>query len=61
VLANIRRQREIGIDAWIAEQEQRWHCPHCGCPTDWYAGQCSDCGTTLSGQFNWPEGWGSST
>jgi hypothetical protein len=58
VLANIRRQRDIGIDAWIAEQEQRWRCPHCGCPTDWYAGQCYDCGTTLSGQFNWPEGWG---
>ena len=61
VLANIRRQRDIGIDAWIAEQEQRWHCPQCRCPTDWYAGQCHDCDAMLNGQFNWPEGWGSST
>jgi hypothetical protein len=61
VLANIRRQRDIGIDAWITEEEARWRCPRCGCPTDWYAGQCHDCAATLSGHFSWPEGWGLST
>lgn len=58
VLANIRRQRDIGIDAWIAEQEQRWRCPHCGCATDWYASQCPDCGAALSGHFSLPQSLG---
>lgn len=52
VLDNIRHQRDIGIDAWIQEQEERWRCPHCGCEVDWYSGQCPDCGTTLTG--HWP-------
>ena len=51
VLDNIRRQRAIGIDAWIEEQEKRWRCPHCGCEVEWYASQCPDCGTTLAGHF----------
>jgi len=51
VLDNVRRQRNIGIDAWIREQEGKWCCPHCGCAVDWYSGQCPDCGTTL------PERW----
>ena len=51
VLDNIRRQQEIGIDAWVKEQEERWRCPKCGCGVDWYAGQCPDCNTTLKGHF----------
>jgi len=51
VLDNIRRQRDIGIDAWIQEQEAGWRCPHCGCAVDWYASQCLDCGTTLPGRW----------
>jgi hypothetical protein len=31
VLDNIRRQRDIGIDAWIKEQDERWRCPKCDC------------------------------
>lgn len=51
VLDNIRRQRDIGIDAWIKEQDERWRCPKCGCVADWYAGQCSNCDTILEGHF----------
>lgn len=51
VLDNIRRQQEIGIDAWVKEQEERWCCPNCSCVVDWYAGQCPDCNTTLKGHF----------
>ena len=51
VLDNIRRQQEIGIDAWVKEQEERWRCPNCSCVVDWYAGQCPDCNTTLKGHF----------
>ena len=58
VLANIQRQRDIGMDAWIAEQEERWRCPHCGCAIDWYATQCSDCGAALSNPWSLPEGLG---
>ena len=54
VLANIQRQREIGLDAWIAEQEARWRCPQCGSTIDWYASQCADCGAALSGTFSFP-------
>ena len=51
VLGNIRRQREVGIDAWLREQGERWRCPACGCAVDWYAGKCAGCGATLEGHF----------
>jgi len=51
VLDNIRHQQEIGIEAWVKEQEERWRCPNCSCVVDWYAGQCPDCNTTLKGHF----------
>jgi hypothetical protein len=49
VLNNIRRQREIGLDAWVKEQEERWRCPDCGCVVDWYAVKCPNCDATLKG------------
>ncbi|MCW3992246.1 MAG: DUF3795 domain-containing protein [Candidatus Bathyarchaeota archaeon] len=51
VLDNIRRLRDIGLDAWIEEQRGRWRCPTCGCAVEWYAGVCPDCDTPLSGHF----------
>jgi len=51
VLENIRREREIGIDAWLEEQARRWRCPRCGRPTDWYAAQCYECGSKLEDHF----------
>jgi hypothetical protein len=51
VLDNIRRQQEVGIDGWIGEQEQRWRCPQCGQPTDWYTAQCASCGADLDDHF----------
>jgi hypothetical protein len=51
VLDNIRRQREVGIDSWLREQQERWRCPACGCETNWYAGKCSKCGGALEGHF----------
>ncbi len=49
VIKNIERQREIGIDAWIEEQDKRWRCPKCAAGTDWYAGKCPACGAELEG------------
>ena len=43
VLANIRRQQEIGLDAWLAEQGSFWRCPNCGAPSDWYTSRCFRC------------------
>ncbi len=51
VLKNIERQKEIGIDAWIVEQDRRWRCPSCSTETDWYAGKCTQCGADLSAHF----------
>jgi hypothetical protein len=51
VLDNIRRQREIGLGAWVKEQEERWRCPGCGCVVDWYAVRCPTCDATLKGHF----------
>lgn len=51
VLDNIRHLREIGINAWIEEQEERWRCPNCGYAGDWYAEQCHKCGNALEGHF----------
>ena len=51
VLDNIRRQQEIGVSAWVEEQEKRWRCPQCGQPRDWYTAQCSACGADLDDHF----------
>ncbi len=45
VLENIRRQQEIGIKAWLKEQEERWRCLHCQAPVEWYARLCFQCKT----------------
>jgi len=55
VLDSIRRQQQIGCDAWMEEQETRWRCPHCGGATDWYAAQCPECGSALTPQFGPPQ------
>ncbi len=44
VVNSLERQKEIGIDAWIAEQEAKWRCAHCGCQLAWYDAKCPDCG-----------------
>jgi hypothetical protein len=51
VLKNIRRQKEVGLEAWLAEQAERWRCPGCSAEIDWYAGQCAECDNVLGGQF----------
>ena len=45
VLDNLRRMREIGLEAWLKKEEERWRCPQCGTPVDWYAQTCFRCGT----------------
>lgn len=51
VLKNVRRQKEVGVDSWLAEQDKRWRCPSCSAGTDWYAGRCPECDSAIGGQF----------
>jgi hypothetical protein len=50
-LVNLERQKEIGIDAWLVEQGERWCCVQCGSPLSWYDVECPDCHTTKNRTF----------
>ena len=47
-LSNLRRLAEVGLEAWLAEQEARWRCPACRKPVDTYSKTCRACGAPLS-------------
>ncbi|MFC1925679.1 DUF3795 domain-containing protein [Chloroflexota bacterium] len=51
VLISLERQKEIGIDAWLAEQEERWRCLQCESPLSWYDAECPDCKATQTHTF----------
>jgi len=46
-LSNLRRLAEVGLAAWLAEQEARWRCPACGKPVDIYSETCRACEAEL--------------
>lgn len=50
-LNNIRRQREMGVEAWVEEQIEKWRCPRCGVAMEWYAVECPDCCAPFAGAF----------
>jgi predicted RNA-binding Zn-ribbon protein involved in translation (DUF1610 family) len=47
VLVNLRRIREVGVEAWLEEQRLRWSCPSCGEACYWYDERCRTCGAGL--------------
>jgi len=47
VLKNLETIKEKGLDAWLAEQEERWSCPKCGEAFHWYRDTCRNCGEAL--------------
>ena len=47
VLDNLHRIKEIGIEAWVEEQQRLWQCPDCKARTQWYQGRCDKCGKEL--------------
>lgn len=51
VIDNLKRIKEIGIDAWLAEQKQQWSCPQCGSRTHWYQSKCCHCGATWACRY----------
>lgn len=51
VLANVHRQKQIGLDAWLDEQEKKWHCHSCGYVLQWYDSKCPRCAEIIPKQF----------
>jgi hypothetical protein len=46
VLVHLERLAVQGIEAWLAEQAQRWTC-RCGAAFSWYEEVCHHCGASL--------------
>ena len=44
ILEYVARQREIGVAAWVKEQEEENACPSCGEILIWYEDKCRKCG-----------------
>jgi len=47
VLRGCDRIKEIGMEKWLDEQDQRWSCVKCGTPSTWYREKCEKCGSHL--------------
>lgn len=43
VIDNLRQIQQTGTEVWLKEQQERWSCPQCGTPMDWYARTCFKC------------------
>ncbi len=43
ILRTIPARNAIGIDKWVEEEEQRYHCPYCGYKTYMGAEECWSC------------------
>ena len=48
ILEYVARQREIGVKAWVEEQEKANACPACGSLMIWCERECRNCGYTNS-------------
>lgn len=47
IMDYVRRQSEIGLGAWMKEQEALNACPDCGAMTVWCERKCRVCGRDL--------------
>lgn len=52
VIDNLKRIREIGEEAWLSEQAERWSCPDCGGRTHWYQKACTICGAVITSAYS---------
>lgn len=48
LLGNLRQIRDIGVQKWVKNEEERWCCPQCHLPMSWYDSECARCGTPRS-------------
>lgn len=47
VKVNLEAMYKRGVDAWLAQQKERWSCKSCGTPFTWYEDKCSECGAEV--------------
>lgn len=47
IMRAIPAWRELGTEAWVEEEERRYHCPYCGYPLFRGAKRCRDCGKEI--------------
>jgi len=47
IFKNLDRIKEIGVEPWFSEQENRWKCTACGGRFSWYDEKCENCGAEL--------------
>jgi predicted RNA-binding Zn-ribbon protein involved in translation (DUF1610 family) len=45
---NLARIQQIGVAAWLKEQDARWRCPECGTKFAWQDETCKHCGEKVS-------------
>lgn len=46
-IPNLLRIREIGVEAWLQEEQEYYTCPECGVRTGWTYTVCEVCGATV--------------
>lgn len=42
IMKNLNRIKEVGVENWLGEQEEKWKC-QCGRSYSFYEEECSDC------------------
>lgn len=47
ILDYVRAQREMGVKAWVEEQEKQHLCPECGTMLIWCERTCRGCGKEI--------------
>jgi hypothetical protein len=50
-LPNLKKIREMGVQEWVKEEEERWRCPQCSLPMSWYDATCARCGKPRAEQL----------
>lgn len=48
ILDYVRDQRDMGVEAWVREQEALHTCPECGTMTVWCERKCRGCGKDVN-------------
>ena len=44
---NLEDIKNIGVEQWLKEQENKWKCPECQTDFSWYTPKCTKCGKDL--------------
>jgi hypothetical protein len=47
ILRSVPKRREVGTEQWMAEEEKRYTCSHCGHPAFRGAKKCRQCGNLI--------------